>query len=68
MSAKEKWKRGFVWLPEFVEDGEPRKMGWRWLTFGWYRWVDSKYGPEYWRPATHNWDEDPRPPAAGGGC
>lgn len=52
-----KWKRSFVWIPEVVEDGDPKKFGWRWLCFGWYRWFDGHYA-EYWRPATHNWDID----------
>jgi hypothetical protein len=50
------WKKKFVWLPEYVEDGDPTKLGWRWLTFGWYRWFKGHYS-DYWRPATHNWDD-----------
>lgn len=49
------WKKKFVWLPEYVEDGAPEKFGWRWLTFGWYRWFEGRH-KDYWRPATHNWD------------
>jgi hypothetical protein len=51
------WKKRFVWLPEYVEDGDPTKFGWRWLTFGWYRWFEGHYS-DYWRPATHNWNSE----------
>lgn len=53
-----KWKRSFVWFPEYVEEGDPKRMGWRWLCFGWYRWFEGRYSGDYWRAATHNWDEE----------
>ena len=51
------WKRKLVWIPEIVEDGDPKKFGWRWLTFGWYRWFQGR-DDDYWRPTTHNWDAE----------
>jgi len=55
------WKRKFVWLPVFVENGDPARFGMRWLTFVWFRLCnasdESRY-QRYWKAATHNWDEE----------
>lgn len=47
------YKRKYVWFPEYVENGVERDFGWRWLTFGWYRWHKGKY-KDFWMPVTHN--------------
>lgn len=46
------FKYKFVWVPEYVEDGDPSCFGWRWLVFGWYYWFEGRYN-DYWRPVTH---------------
>lgn len=41
MAYGEYWKCSFVWIPEYVKDGNPKQFGWRWLVFGWYIVHDS---------------------------
>jgi hypothetical protein len=56
MSKRALWKKGFAWLPEYVENGDPKRFGWKWLTPVWYVWFEGCHS-DYWMPATHKYTE-----------
>ena len=50
------YKKRFVWVPEYVDNGVVADFGWRWLVFGWYVWYEGRY-ENFWLPITHDFSK-----------